>query len=179
MMPAIAAALAEQVPSVLEIPSRRVIPRSRIFAPTLGALLHVVDRMRPLDRREIAGLGHPTDPAGLCAFMLALEPLCWIAVTRDGEPAYAFGIRCDLHDAWSIGGFATARWPEVLIGVTGFVGRMLRLVRSDRTGRIVECLSLAAKTDDHRWLRALGAEEVVTCPNFEGRGEAYKLFAWR
>lgn len=149
-----------------------------LVEPCMHNLLHVVRRMRPLDRREVFALQWSDNEEVLAQKLIERQPN-WVYCADDGEPVYAFGTSMVRPGVQSLWGFATDRWPEIAVRMTRVLRRNIRpWMKADGIHRI-DCLSIVDKIDGHHWLKYLGAVEEATLHAYGRNGEDFKLFAWR
>lgn len=146
--------------------------------PTFRQVLKCARNMRDLDRREMAAL-YSADPYELTDECLSFGTPYWGAM-HGAVPAYVFGLYVQPHNGvWAAWGFGTSHFPKVVGEVNRFLKRVvfpnMRKAGVDRC----ECLSLAAKTDAHRWLTWLGTREEDEITDYRCTGETFKLFVWR
>ena len=139
-------------------------------------LLFVADRMRECDRREIFATRWNDDPAELAGTILALGEFGWVAGTD--LPIAAFGAIPAWNGVWQVWMFATDDWPQVSLGVTKFIKRVMIPALRDIGAHRAECRSIEGHVTAHRWLECLGAHKESEIPNFGRNGETFYLYSW-
>lgn len=150
-----------------------------LVEPTIEDILHVAQRMRAIDRKEVFALRWDNSEEKLAFACMHRGDLKWVAKAADGEPVYAMGVYPAWPGRWELWGFATDRWPEVMLSVTKFIKRnMVQTLRAGLGNRI-DCISLVEKVDGHRWLKYLGATELTLLRAYGRNGEDFKWFEWR
>jgi len=150
-----------------------------LASATLPGIVHVAQRLRPLDRKECLALLWGDDEMAIARHAMAAGEPGWIAHASDGEPVYAFGMTPTRPCCWACWGFGTMRFPEVMIGVSRFVKFHLVPGLLDTDALRMELLCLAEKVEAHKWLRLLGARETIELPCFGRNGEDFKMLVWR
>src|SRR5262245_8415003 len=148
-----------------------------LVKPTIEAVYYIATHMRPIDRLEVFALRWSSSEAALAAAVMERGPLSWIATAADGEPVYACGIVPDRPGCWSLWGFSTERWPEVVRQVSRKILREFPVLHEH--WHRIDVMTLAEKIEGHAWLRRLGAVETADLPGYGRNGEDYKLFTWR
>lgn len=134
----------------------------------------VAAKMRDIDRREICAL-HGTDDPVEATSLLKYLPHIGATVWRD-EPICAIGAVFMWPGVVSVFMFATDRWREVALETTRFVRKTLLPALRDAGVHRLQCYSLDAHEEAHRWLRRLGADRVTMEPAFGKNRENYLLF---
>lgn len=145
--------------------------------PTYRQVRRIARNMRELDRREASILVSP-DPDEVAFRLCGLGSPYWAAMIGS-TPIYAFGVYKRRPETWSVWGFGTDRFPEIAYEVSKFIKRVVLPAMRNVGVTRCECMSLAEKTDAHRWLRWLGAVETLQLFDYRGSGADFKLFAWR
>jgi hypothetical protein len=135
--------------------------------------------MRDMDAREIYALRWVDDPERLAAEVLDLGGPSYICTARDGEPVYAFGLTPHRPGVWTIWGFSTDRWPEVIKPVSRFIRKVIVPSILGPLAHRVECVTIAEKIAGHKWLKWIGAEHEATLRGYGRNREDYFLFTWR
>lgn len=144
---------------------------------TLMKLLYVAKDLRAMDRMELAATRDPADFEVLAIDAWAsLEK--YIALTRDGEPALAFGVRDDMDlnclQPW---GFGTDRASEVMGEVTKFVTR--RMIPSLLPiARRAQVMVHPANRPALRWLMRLGFKTEANLEGIGSHGEDMLLLTY-
>lgn len=150
-----------------------------LVEPTYEAQLFIAQNMREIDEREVYALRWSDSPDALVRAVRARGQLQWVATARDGTPVYTMGVAPLWPGVWTLWGFSTDRWPEVMFTVTRYIRQnMLPMIGTEFAHRI-DCMSLAAKVEGHKWLKFLGAEECAHLAGYGRNGEDFKLFTWR
>jgi hypothetical protein len=147
-----------------------------LVRPTFRQVLKCARNMRPLDKREMTAL-LSDDPYDVTFSVMEFGTPAWAALHGD-VPAYAFGVQ-PRDDAWAFWGFGTSYFPLVAFEVTAFIRRVVAPMMRRAGVKQCEVLSLADKTDAHRWLKFIGAVEEDTIEDYRCTGETFKLFVWR
>jgi hypothetical protein len=88
-------------------------------------LLYVADNMRDIDKKEVYATRWDENPATLVDSILSNGRFGWVAGGEDGIPIAAFGAVPMWPGVWQVWMFATDRWPEVSVGVTKFIKRIM------------------------------------------------------
>jgi len=148
-----------------------------LVKPTFEAVYYIAQRMRAIDQLEVFSLRWSDSREALTAAVMQRSSLAWIAAAADGEPVYACGVIPERPGVWSLWGFSTDRWPEVMRQVSKMILRDFPRLH-DEWHRI-DVITLAEKIDGHKWLRRLGAVETCDLVGYGRHGEDYKMFTWR
>lgn len=143
---------------------------------------HVVENLRPDDRREVVAgrAGEDNWEDELTAY-IGREATFGFVARKDGEPAAVFGAVPLRKDLWQVHRYATPRWPEVSFSVGKVVkSQFLPLLRHVGAER-VQCALLASNTDAHAWTEWCGFDRGDELPGAGRDGEDFVEFAkmWR
>jgi len=150
-----------------------------LVKPSLPAVLHVARHMREIDRREVFSLRWTDSEEALAEDLMRIGGPAWIATAKDREPVYAFGLAPHRPGVWTVWGFGTDRWPEVMAPVTRFIKRVLLPAMLIDNAHRVDCVSLLDKVAGHRWLEYLGAERESLLKEYGRNREDYFMYVWR
>lgn len=143
-----------------------------------GLALHVIERMRAWDRREIfATRSDDSDAAFLCA-VLATGDVSWIAGEGE-EPIAVFGCAPVWPGVWSMWFLATDELSKIGLSVTKFVMRRIIPGLFERGAHRLECRSMEGHGDAHRWLETLGAHRESTLREYGRSREDFRVYVWR
>jgi hypothetical protein len=141
-------------------------------------LLYVADNMRDIDKKEVYATRWDENPATLVDSILSNGRFGWVAGGEDGIPIAAFGAVPMWPGVWQVWMFATDRWPEVSVGVTKFIKRiMIPSVKSSDWHR-AECRSIEGHDVAHRWLEMLGATREGALPYFGKNKDTFHVYSW-
>ncbi|WP_299129692.1 hypothetical protein [uncultured Amaricoccus sp.] len=146
-------------------------------APRPSEISFVCHRLREQSAEEMFMLSWHDSPEALAQRFINLAGFQWVAY--DGtEPAAIFGAHPLWPGTWSLYGFGTDRYGNVLREVTKHFRReVVPAVRGSGAHR-AQCMSPAHHTETHRWLEMLGGSEEATLRCYGRRGEDMKIFAW-
>lgn len=138
----------------------------------------VASRMRAIDREEVYATRWDDESSSLCKGILSGGEFGWVAGTDDGIPVAAFGAIPVWNGVWEVWMFATDRWPEVALGVTRFIRRVM-IPALEGTGlHRAQCRSKYNHHVAHRWLESLGAYKESELPHYGKDGELFYLYCW-
>jgi hypothetical protein len=141
-------------------------------------LLYVADNMRDIDKVEVYATRWDNDPATLVDNILANGKFGFIAANDEGVPVAAFGAVPMWPGVWQVWMFATDRWPEVSLGVTKYIKRiMIPSVKATDWHR-AECRSVEGHVVAHRWLEMLGATRESSLPFFGKNKDTFHVYSW-
>lgn len=139
-------------------------------------LLYVADNMREWDRREVFATRWDDDASGLCDAIIAGGEFGWVA--GQDLPVAAFGAIPTWQGNWQVWMFATDRWPEVALGVTRFIKKVMIPALEESGCHRAECRSMEGHDVAHRWLESLGADKESELPHYGRNGETFYLYRW-
>lgn len=146
-------------------------------APDLGALLHVAQNLREMDKREVF-CGHAQTPDKLATDAFTTRGYCDVAWV-DHRPVAVIGAQPLWPGLWQVWAWGTEEWPRVALTLTKHAVRVLKPLMLQHGGHRAQCHSHVLHTDAHRWLKFFG----FTCEGLmQGYGreqEDFLLFAWR
>lgn len=146
-------------------------------------LIHIIENLRPEDRREIEAVrGTPIDATRMAVELSRLTIMGdtgWIFWNRtSGAPVAALGaypMTAACAGCWA---FGTQEWPYIVRTVTKHI-RMIMIPRLLATGfHRAECRALASREDTRRWLTGFGWRAEAVLSEFGIRREDFTLFAW-
>lgn len=148
---------------------------------TRDDVAHVVDRMRPADRREVFASRWTDDPADLIedielsrAMMIRLDAL----LAADGEPVALLGVWLKTPGVGSALMIATERWGEIAAAAHRHVlRRFLPFVCAPNLRRL-ECLAHLGHAVSRAWLARLGFVEEGVARALGKHGEDFVHCAW-
>ncbi|WP_288927291.1 hypothetical protein [uncultured Maritimibacter sp.] len=100
------------------------------------------------------------------------------AFYHNGAPAALLGARRSHGDVWSLFGMGTDDWRRVWRLVTLVARRDMMTAVRDAGAIRAHCVSPAAHTDTHKWLRVLGASHEAEMPSYGVDGADYIMFSW-
>jgi len=138
----------------------------------------VARRMRRQDMDEIYATRWNDDPAELCAGLLAGGDFGWVAGNDNGTPIAAFGAVPAWPGVWEVWMFATDKWPEIALGVTRFVKRVMIPSLEDVGVHRAQCRSKHDHLVAHAWLESLGAYKESELRNYGRNAELFYLYCW-
>ena len=147
---------------------------------THSLVRQVAESMRAADRRELFATRRDEDPAAIAAELMATSALGAVVASRR-KPFAAVAVICGREmwpGVWSMGLFATDRWPEVVIETYRYLTRELGPELRRLGAHRLECHSLAEHASAHRLLARLGAVREAEVPGFGRRGEDFVRYAW-
>lgn len=149
----------------------------RLERPTFDAVLHVAERMREWDRREIFAARWNDDPFPLAAECMTYGEFTWIAALD--EPIAFIGAAPMHPGVWSVLMFATDDFRRIRLSLTKHVVRVMIPALVEIGAHRAECHSLEGHDDAHDWLKLLGAQREGVRPGFGKNGEDFVCFSWR
>lgn len=139
-------------------------------------LLYVADNMREWDRREVFATRWDDNAAELVDVIMAGGEFGWVA--GEDLPIAAFGAVPTWQGNWQVWMFATDRWPEVALGVTRFIKKVMIPALEEAGCHRAECRSMEGHEVAHKWLESLGADKESELPNYGRNGETFYLYRW-
>ena len=139
-------------------------------------LLYVADNMREWDKREVFATRWDDDASELCDAIISGGEFGWIA--GQDLPVAAFGAIPTWQGNWQVWMFATDRWPEVALGVTRFIKKVMIPALEESGCHRAECRSMEGHDVAHRWLESLGAYKESELPHYGRNGETFYLYRW-
>lgn len=146
-------------------------------APSFGDVLHVAERMRPEDRREIFGTRWTDSNEDLARDVMRCGAFCWVAWTNDW-PVAVFGA-FPLHPGvWTVFLFATDDFRKIAFSLTKYVRRVMIPSLVKTGAHRAECRSIEGHTDAQRWLGMLGAKPEGFEAGYGRNGENYIKYVW-
>lgn len=148
----------------------------RRFEPEAANLLHVADRMREWDRREVFATMWEDDTGALVRYLLSFGQVRWV-VGLD-EPIAAFGCAPLWPGCWSMWLFATDDFHRIGLGVTRMVIRSIVPMLWGGGARRLECRSMEGHVDAQRWLCTIGASREATLRSYGKGGEDFHVYTW-
>lgn len=154
----------------------------RIGPLEADAVAFVAARMRAADRAEIFATRSDGDASRIAAETMAYARVgcvaSWVGEGWDVEPV---AVVCAIPlwpGVWSVGMYATDRWPLVARRVTRWIARSLMPDLVAAGAHWAECRSLETHATAHRWLERLGAHHEATLAAYGRGGETFFLYAW-
>lgn len=142
-----------------------------------GLALHVIERMRDWDRREIFATRAADSEITLLTSVLDTGDVSWVA-GNGLEPIAAFGCAPLWSGVWSMWFFATNELSEIGLSVTKFVIRSIIPRLFEGGAHRLECRSMDGHEDAHRWLVTLGAHREGTLRGYGRNREDFHVYAW-
>ncbi|MGI9305772.1 MAG: hypothetical protein ACR2P5_00545 [Gammaproteobacteria bacterium] len=130
----------------------------------------------PQEWDELRALHGAIDDLQLMDWVMARE-LGFTIVNTRGEVLMLIGadwLRSGVIRTWSL---STTRWPTHVKTVTRDVRRMLDIMINAMAVHRIEIVSLATRTDAHRWFERLGFECEGTLRGYGIDANDFKLFA--
>lgn len=146
-----------------------------IVPATVRDLTYIAANLRPEDQREIACQLSPEARTGDIAAVAAHSTEAWVATLR-GQPVAAWGVAPLAWSVLSIWAFGTRHMTRAVPAMTRQIGERVDAWIEAGVTR-VEARSIVGHDKAHRWMRALGAQELP-CPCWGRGGEDFILFAW-
>lgn len=146
-----------------------------------NAVSFVAANMRDADRAEIFATRADDDAARLAAETMAFARFGGVAWWRDGRHDEPVAVVCAIPlwpGVWSVGMYATDRWPAVAHATTRWIKRSLIADLVAAGAHRAECRSLAGHATAHRWLESLGASFEARLPAYGCHCETFFLYAW-
>lgn len=150
---------------------------ARIRPLERDAVAFVARRMRARDRAEIFATRSDDDPDAVAAETVALSRFGCVA-WNGAEPVAVVCAFPLWPGVWSVGMYATGRWPTVASTVTRWIAGTLMPALVAAGAHRAECRSLSTHTVAHRWLERLGAVREAALTAYGRRGEDFFLYAW-
>ena len=141
------------------------------------AVTHVCVHMRDTDRAEIFATRYDDDAAAVAAATVALARFGCVAWSDDEPVAVACAMPL-WPNVWSVGMYATERWPRVAGATTRWIKRRLIPDLIAAGAHRAECRSLATHAAAHRWLERLGAVREAALADCGRNRETFYLYAW-
>jgi hypothetical protein len=141
------------------------------------AVAFVARRMRARDRAEIFATRSDDDPDAVAAETVALARFGCVA-WNGAEPAAVVCAFPLWPGVWSVGMYATGRWPTVALTVTQWIAGTLIPDLVAAGAHRAECRSLSTHTVAHRWLERLGAAREAVLTAYGRRREDFFLYVW-
>jgi hypothetical protein len=144
------------------------------------AVAFVARNMRAEDRAEIFATRFGDDSDRVAAETMALARFGCVAWSDRGvyEPV---AVACAIPawpGVWSVGMYATGRWPEVARATTRWIKSVLIPDLVAAGAHRAECRSLAVHATAHRWLQRLGAAREARLAAYGRDREDFFLYAW-
>ncbi|MGI9303739.1 MAG: hypothetical protein ACR2RB_13715 [Gammaproteobacteria bacterium] len=141
----------------------------------MAASAAIVDLL-PQEWDELRALHGPIDKLDLMDWVMARQ-LGFTISNADGEVVMLIGadwLRSGVIRTWSL---STTRWPAHVKTVTRDVRRMLNIMIDNMAVHRIEIMSLATRTDAHRWFERLGFECEGTLRRYGIDARDFKLFS--
>jgi hypothetical protein len=151
------------------------------IAPLDGdAVAFVARNMRAKDRAEIFATRFDDDANRVAAETMALSRFGCVAWSgpRTCEPVAVACAISTWPGVWSVGLYATDRWPEVARATTRWIRSVLIPDLVAAGAHRAECRSLATHATAHRWLERLGASREAVLSAYGRNREDFLLYAW-
>jgi hypothetical protein len=145
------------------------------------AVAFVASHMRAADRAEIFATRANDDAAQVAAETMAYArfgAVAWCDMEAGNEPV---AVVCAIPlwpGVWSVGMYATDRWPKVAYETTRWIKGVLMPNLQAAGAHRAECRSHAAHAVAHRWLEHLGAKYEARLAAFGRNREPFYLYAW-
>lgn len=141
--------------------------------------LYVCERLREWDRREVFATMWTDEPDDLAELTMALAgDLAWCA-KKDGEPVMVLGAHQVWPGSWALYAYGTDRVPEIGLGMTRFVKRVIFPAMKAAGWRRAECRSMDGHVDAQRWLESLGGQrDPSPVLRFGKDGETFHTFVF-
>jgi hypothetical protein len=144
------------------------------------AVAFVARHMRADDRAEIFATRCDDDAGVIADETMAFARFGCVAWSGGITPEPA-AVACAIPTwpgVWSVGMYATDRWPEVARATTRWIKGVLIPDLVAAGAHRAECRSLAAHVTAHRWLERLGAAREATLAAYGRNREDFFLYAW-
>jgi len=138
---------------------------------------YITHRLRERDRHELFALRWDDCPEQLAQDVMTWGQFAWVAGID--EPAAAIGASLISPNLWQVWAFGTDHWPEIALGLTRHVKKVMTPALLEAGMVRSECKSLDIHTDAHRWLEVLGAEKESESPNYGKNGETFFTYVWQ
>jgi hypothetical protein len=154
---------------------------TRIGPLDAEAVTHVCEHMRALDRAEIFATRPDDDVQAIAAATMALARFGGVAWKDDGRTSEPVAVACAMPlwpGVWSVGMYATDRWPRVASATTRWILSRLMPDLIATGAHRAECRSLATHVTAHRWLERLGAVREAALADCGRNRETFYLYAW-
>jgi hypothetical protein len=156
----------------------KLAPSLRLAPLTEEAVARVAFAMRAADAAEIFAVRFAPDRLRLAREICLASRLGVVGEAADGTPV---AVLCAVELApglFSLGFFATDRWPEIARPFTRWARGAFKRLLLDAGGRRAEVWSAEDYAWAHRWLRHFGFRaETAPCARGLG-GKRYVLFGW-
>jgi hypothetical protein len=141
------------------------------------AVAFVAAHMRTDDRAEIFATRADDDAGQVAAETMAYARFGCVAWAEDEPVAVVCAIPM-WPGVWSVGMYATDRWPDVARATTLWIRHELIPKLEAAGAHRAECRSHAAHAAAHRWLEHLGATYEARLTAFGRNREPFYLYAW-
>jgi hypothetical protein len=145
------------------------------------AVAFVAQHMRAEDRAEIFATRCDDDAGRVAAETVALARfgcVAWMGAEHAREPV---AVACAIPvwaGVWSVGMYATDRWPTVARATTRWIKGVLIPDLVAAGAHRAECRSLSTHVTAHRWLERLGASREAVLSAYGRDREDFFLYAW-
>lgn len=154
--------------------------RFTIEPPDHVSVRHIMGQARPRDRYEVkavCGVWSPTLMADETVRGWA-DRGAWGGVFTNGEPIAVLTVLKETPVSLQVGLIATERFPEIAIGVTRHVRKVLGPMLREQGFTRAECRCWSGHDDARRWLAMCGAKEEAEIPGYGVNGETFIQMAW-
>ena len=141
------------------------------------AVAFVAQRMRARDREEIFATRWNDDAGAVASETVAFSRFGCVAWSAELPVAVVCAIPM-WPAVWSVGMYATDRWPSVAPSVTRWIRRVLIPGLTAAGAHRAECRSLATHDASHRLLERLGAMREAVLSGYGRNREDFFLYVW-
>lgn len=139
------------------------------------ALVHVLENMRDMDRREVRATWPNISEEGLASFLIASSRFSF-SVTYNGKPVAAGGIGAISQGVGSIWFLSTDDIKRVIIRLTRVVRRDIREVLEHMGFHRAEIRTIKGHRHAHRWIELLGGVRESRLKDFGANRETFYLY---
>jgi hypothetical protein len=152
----------------------------RLEPVSFGPALHVAERMREWDRREIMATRWTEDPGEVAADAALGGPFGWVAFLGE-EPVAVIGAGPLHPGVWQVWMFASDKFSKVRFSMTRFTKRVIIPAMRRSGAHRAECRSMVGHVEAQRWLESFGARCEAVLAGYGRGGEDFLLYAtdWR
>ena len=141
-------------------------------------LHHVLERLRPLDRREMFACRPHDDTHRVANELMVFCGNTGTLFWYDKEPVAAVGYLIMWPGVASVWAYGTPVWPKVVPAITRMVIRVLIPHLLQQNVHRAEARTLHERPDTGRWLTALGATHESVLFEYGRNRESFSIYAW-
>ena len=149
-----------------------------IVPGSLADLMIILNALRPEDEAEYRATLGDLSRGQAATHILMARPFCWVA--RDGDAPVAFiAAHKKLDHRYGISLAATQAFPNVVGGLTRWIGREMFPTLWRAGCRRAEAVMVDGHPTAGRWMQRLGAVHEAEMPLAGVNAETLHLYAWR